>query len=163
MKRLLASEPRRLRALATKGAVGAVALSVAVAVAAVGGWIAARSVGSMHGVTVPWNGMTLLAGGATALFAGAVAYSLSAVTRSDSFAKVGTLALILIVDPLLAIVPKVGDYTIGSALDGMAQAMTGDTSDGIAALSGGTALLVGAAWLGLFVTAGAAAFARRDV
>lgn len=163
VKRLLTAEPRRMRALATKGLVGAGALSAVLVATAGIGWAAARIVGSVNHVTVPWNGRTLLAAGLTALIAAAIAYSLSAITRNDSFAKGGTLALILIIEPLISLIPKVDRYTIGSALEGMSQWLTGDAVEALPTVSPTAAAITLAVWLTAFITAGAALFASRDV
>ena len=53
VKRLLTTEPRRIRAIATKGLVGAGAMSVVLVAIAGIGWAAARIVGSINDVTVP--------------------------------------------------------------------------------------------------------------
>ncbi len=163
VKRLLSTEPRRVRAFATKGAVGAGAMSVALSVTAVVGWAAARLVGSMNDVVVSWDGREMLAGGITALIAATVSYSLSAVTRSDAFAMVGTLALILILEPLLGAIPRVGTYSMGSALDGISVWIAGDATELPDAPSIGTAALTLVQWLGACVGGGVTLFARRDV
>lgn len=163
VKRLLTSEPRRNRALASKAIVGAGALTSVLAVGAIVGWLAARIVGSMNGVTVPWEGRDLLGDGVWALTATTLAFSISAITRSDSFAKVGTLALVLVLAPLLSSIPGVGDYTINSALDALTVWIAGDADVAATTLSTGTALITLAVWIGAFTTAAVAMFARRDV
>ena len=163
VKRLLTSEPRRLRTLATKGLVGAGAMSVVLAIVAGVGWSAARAVGAMNDVTVPWAGRPLLAFIVSALVAATIAYSLSAVTRSDSFAMVGTVATILVVGLPLSLVPKIGRYTMFPAITRVEEWLSGDTTETLSTLSAGTAVLVLAAWLAAFLTAGVALFARRDV
>lgn len=163
VKRLLTAEPRRLVAFGAKGLVGAIALSAALAVGSTIGWIAARIVGSANGVTVPWQGRDLLGDGLTALIAATVAYSLSAITRSDSFAKVGTLAMMLVLEPALAVVPDVGDYTIGSALYSLTGWIAGHGNPADAALSTLAAAATLATWLVAFAGAGAALFATRDL
>lgn len=162
VRRMLASEPRRLRALTTKGLVGAAAMSAVLAVSAGIGWTAARVVGSMHDVTVPFEGRTLLAFGVTALAAATVAYGLSAITRSDSFAMVGTVALIMVGEPLLRLVPRVGDYTIGSAVYSVEQWMSGQPVEP-SSLSAGSAAITLTVWVTAFVAAGTVLFATRDV
>ena len=163
VKRLLSTEPRRLRALATKGVVGAAAMTSVMAATFSIGWAAARVVGSMNDVTVPWEGRSLVAFSVTALIAATVAYSLSAITRSDTFAMVGTVALVLVVEPLLNLIPKIGDYTIGSTIASLEQWMTGEAAEPVAVLSTGTATVTLAVWLAGFVATGAALFATRDV
>ena len=117
----------------------------------------------MNDVTVPWDGRTLLAAGVTALIGATVAYSLSAVTRSDSFAMVGTVTMLLVLTPLLSLIPKVGKYMIGSALEGLSQWMAGDASEALATSSPGTAAITLAAWLTVLLAGGAVLFASRDV
>lgn len=162
VKRLLASEPRRLRALTIKGITGAASMTVVLAVCAGIGWTAARVVGSTNGVTVPFEGRSLLAFGVTALIAATVAYSLSAITRSDSFAMVGTVALVVVVESLLSLAPGVGDYTMGSAISSMEQWVSGQPVEPLS-LSAGAAAVTLAVWVTAFVASGAALFARRDV
>ncbi|MCP4084787.1 MAG: ABC transporter permease subunit [Actinomycetia bacterium] len=164
VKRLLTGEPRRMRAFATKASVGAAALITATGIAGVIGWTASWAVGSLNDQTVAWNGRELLAAGLVALAAGAVAYGLSAITRSDSFAMVGTVALVLVLDPLLSLIPKVGKYSFGTALDTLTNEVA-NTADlfGPAALSLGTAGITLTLWLVAFVGSGSYLFARRDV
>lgn len=163
VKRLLTTEPRRVRVMTTKGLVGAGTMATVLAAAAAIGWSAARAIGSMHGATVPWNGRTLLASGITAVIAGTVAYSLSAITRSDSFAMAGTIALIIVIEPLFSLVPGMGDYTIGGAITSIEQSMTGGQGDPFATLSTPAAVVTLAVWLTAFLTTAVASFARRDV
>lgn len=168
VKRFLTTEPRRLRALGTKAAVGGGALAVALAATAAIGWTAARVVGSMNDVTVAWNGRELLAATVTALVAAAVAFGLSALTRSDSFAMVGTVAMLLVLDPLLTLIPKIGKYSFGSALGVITDEIEGAASAvgpfaEPAALSTGTATMTIAAWMVVLVGTGVALFAHRDV
>ena len=163
VKRLLTSEPRRLRALTAKGLVGAGAMSVVLAIVAGAGWSAARAVGSMNDVAVPWTGRPLLAFIVSALVAAAIAYSLSAVTRSDSFAMVGTVATILVVGLPLSLVPKIGRYTMFPAITRVEEWVSGNATDSLSTLSADAAVFTLAAWLAAFLTAGAVLFARRDV
>ncbi len=163
VKRLLINEPRRLRALTTKGLVGAGAMSVVIALIAGVGWTAARLVGSMNDATVPFDGRSLLAFSVSALVAAAFAYSLSAVTRSDSFAMVGTVATILVVGLPLSLVPRVGKYTVFPAITRVEEWVSGTPTESLSTLSAGAAAITLAAWLVGFLTTGAVLFVRRDV
>ena len=163
VKRLLTSEPRRIRALTTKGLVGGAAMSVVLTTIAGAGWAAARVVGSMNDVTVPLDARILLAFSLSALIAAAVAFSLSAVTRSDSFAMVGTVATILVVGLPLSLIPKVGKYTFFPAITRVEQWVSGGPSETLETLSAGTAAVALAAWLVAFLTLGTVLFASRDV
>ena len=163
VKRLLTSEPRRLRALTTKGLVGAGAMSAVLALIAGVGWLAARFVGSMNDATVPLDGRSLLAFIISAVVAAAIAYSLSAITRSDSFAMVGTVATIFVVGLPLSVVPKVGRYTVFPAITRVEEWVSGNTTESLSTLSAGAGVITLAAWLVAFLTAGAVLFVSRDV
>lgn len=163
VKRLLANEPRRMRALGTKAIVGVGAMSAVLAATAGIGWSVARVVGSMNDVTVAFEGRQLLAFGISSVIAASVAYSLSAITRSDSFAMVGTVAVILVLGPLLTLVPKVGQYTLFSALVTVEDWIGDLPNDGMVELSNGAAVVTLTAWLAAFVAGGVFAFSKRDV
>lgn len=163
VKRLLASEPRRARVLTIKGLVGAGAMSVVLAAAGVVGWATARLVGSMNDVTVPWEGRALLAVGISGLAAATVAYVLSAITRSDSFAMVGSLAMMVVFQPLISAIPRIGKYSFGSALDRVSTWVSGDQVVATAGLSTSAAIFVLLAWLGVFIQIAGTLFSKRDV
>ena len=61
VKRMLTTEPRRLRAFVTKGLVGAAVFLPIMAAMYVVGWAATSVVGSMNDVTVPFEPRTALA------------------------------------------------------------------------------------------------------
>ena len=166
LKRLAAVGPGRTRIVLAKLAVlvGAVLAMSTVwfAIATAGMALAA----SKHGVTLPTGHLGgvylsgVLGGVATAL----VAYGLSLLVRSDVFAIIGTLGLLLAVDQIvMSVWPHTGRYTLSGALDGVSQglhlASRGDTTTlGLAA-----SLAVVAAWGLVPALAGSRVFARRDV
>jgi len=164
-KRILTAEPRRMRALGTKGAVGAGALSILLATSAVAGWGAAWIVGNMNDVSIAWNGRELLAAGLFALAAGVVSFALSAITRSDSFAMVGSVALVLVLDPLLSLIPTIGDYTFVTAVSTLTDEVAGSVSafGDSASLSVVGALITSGAWFAAFIGGAAYLFSTRDV
>lgn len=164
VKRLLTHEPRRMRALATKGAVGAGVLATATAAIGTIGWAAARWIGSLNDVTVAFEWRELVGVGLFAMVAAAIAYGLSAITRSDSFAMVGTIGTLLVLDPLLSLIPKVGDYTLGN-VTGVIQNAIQNTAEPFAqaaTISTMTAVITLGAWLAAVVGGGALLFQRRD-
>ncbi|MDG2112230.1 MAG: ABC transporter permease, partial [Actinomycetota bacterium] len=77
LKRMLTTEPRRLRALGAKAAVGGAALLLGLAVAAAAGWGASWLVGSFNDAAVAFEGRDLLAAGVWALISAAVAFVLA--------------------------------------------------------------------------------------
>jgi len=164
-KRMLTTEPRRMRALATKGAVGAGVLSVLLAATALTGWGAAWIVGNMNDISIAWNGRELLASGLFALAAGAVSFALSAITRSDSFAMVGSVALVLVLDPLLSLIPKIGDYTFVTAVSTLTDKVAGSVNvfAGPASLTVTSAVITTGAWFAAFIGGAAYLFSTRDV
>ncbi len=165
LKRLLTNEPRRGRVLAAKAFVGASVLVTSIVFVALAGWLTARGVAAMHGYTVAWNGRELLSGGLFALGAATVAFALSAVTRNDAAAMVATLALVLILDPLLARLPLVGKFTFAGALETIT-ARVGGNRGGMfdtTLLSNLQATLTLSVWLGGFLCAATLLFNIRDV
>lgn len=163
VKRMLTSEPRRLRALTTKGLTGATTMSAVLTTVGVIGWGVARLVGSMNDVAVPWEGRSILAATLSGLIVATIAFCFSAITRSDSFAMVGTVTLVLVLGPLLMLIPRVGKYTLGSALDGVSQAVSGSDLQQVGELSTTAAAVVLALWIMVLMVPAAVLFARRDV
>ncbi len=117
VNRAFLAEPRRLRTMGAKAAAGSTALFGALAIVAVGGWSVARLVGEANDYTVAWSGRQLLPGALFAMGAAAAAFALSVILRSDALAMVSTLALVLILDPLLGLIPRVGKFTFARALE----------------------------------------------
>ncbi len=161
VKRMLATEPRRLRALAAKATVGFAALAATLTVSAGLGWTATRFVASMNDVTIPWNGGELFQVGMIAVGAAVVAFGLSALTKSDSFAMVGTVGLMLVLDPVLSLIPRVGKYTLMNTLDVVTSKLAGVEATNQLSLTTGSIGL--AAWLAAALLPAAYLFARRDV
>jgi ABC-type transport system involved in multi-copper enzyme maturation permease subunit len=165
VKRLLTGDPRRSRVLAIKALVGTFILGVALAVVALTGWGTARAVGALRGHTVAWNGRELLSGALFAIGTAVVAFALSAVARSDALATVATLALVLILDPVLSMIPRVGKYTFGGALETLT-ARVGGSAGGLfdtTLLTNTQAGITLAVWLTAFVAMATYLFNARDV
>ena len=152
----LVGEDDCLRSVAT-------AMAAVLGVAGTIGWTAARIVGSMNDVTVAWQGRTMLVAALFGLAMATVAYGLSAITRSDAFAMVGTVAMVFILEPLLSVIPKFGDYTLVNALGRVLSVVGSDATVEPGALSMGVAAATLTAWLVVLLGVGAVAFARRDV
>lgn len=163
LKRVLATEPRRHRVIARKALVGASGLTAVMASVALIGWSAARLVGSMNDVTVPWAGRTLLAAWVAAMVGAAVSFSLSAITRSDSFAMVGTMAMMVVLDPILSLVPKVGKFAMDSALDRITMSVANDSLGRTSELTTTSAVVTLGVWLTIALGSAVMLFANRDV
>jgi ABC-type transport system involved in multi-copper enzyme maturation permease subunit len=165
VKRLVMSDPRRTRVLAGKAAAGGALLTTALATVAIVGWGAARAVGAMNDYTVMWNGRELLSGALFAAGAAVVAFALSVVIKSDALSMVATLALVLILDPLLSLIPRLGGYTFGGALE----TLTGSLSNSAGGpydtslLTNTQASITLAAWLTVFIGSAVYLFTTRDV
>jgi len=165
VKRMLTSEPRRIRALAAKASVGVVALSAAMMSIGIVGWAGARVIGSMNHVTVAFEFRQLLAATVVGLIAASIAFGLSAITRSDSFAMIGTLGTLFVLDPLIGQIPKVGKYTVGAAMSIVEKAVSGVADPFQAPHTLGTtaSVITLSLWLIAIIGAGAAVFSTRDV
>ncbi len=165
VKRMLTSEPRRLRALWSKALVGAVAVATTVGVVGGAGWATASFSGSFVDASVPFEWRVVAAAAFVSVVGAAMSFALSAITRSDSFAIAGTVATLFILDPLIGLIPKVGKFAFGSAvtrvesvIDPAAENL-GEPST-LSLFSGSIALGL---WMLAMLGAGSLLFARRDV
>lgn len=162
LRRVLGSDARRARLIATKAAVGSSAMIVGMAIAAGVGAIAAATSATTFAGTLDWDGTFrgLLSGGFLALVTAAIAFSLSILLRSDTYAMLGAIGIMVIVGPMLTLIPKVGKYTPSALGDDVSVwiAGSGDLVVSIVPASLGLAATIGA--LGIAATA---TFQRRDV
>ncbi len=138
-------------------------MAAVLAVVGVVGWTAARTVGSMNDITVEWQGRTMLTAILSGLASATIAYGLSAITRSDAFAMVGTVAMVFILEPLLALIPTFGSYTLVGALVRVLAAINDEAGAATGELSLGAAAVTLTVWLVGLLGVGALSFARRDV
>lgn len=162
MRRVLGNDARRRRLLATKAIVGLGAFAVGLStVAGIGALASVASVASF-GETIVWDGIlrTILSDGFMALVPTAMAFGLSILLRSDTYATLGALAIMIIVAPLLTLIPKVGKYT-PSALAADVQAWIGGSGD--LQVSIVPASLGLAASIGFLAAAATVTFHRSDI
>lgn len=113
LRRVLGSDARRERLIATKALVGLFALTAGMIVAAGIAVLASLvSVASLD-ESIVWDGVVrdLLATAFLALVTAAVAFGFSILMRSDTYAMLGAIALITILGPLLTLIPTIGKYT----------------------------------------------------
>lgn len=113
LRRVLGNDARRGRLVATKATVGLAAATVAMSIAAGIGVVASAASAASFGETIAFDGVfrNLLGGGTFTLITAAIAFALSILLRSDTYAMLGALGVMLIVGPLLAAIPTVGKYT----------------------------------------------------
>ncbi|GEM_PF-615912 len=164
MKRMLTTEPRRLRALGAKATAGVSTLAFGLVGALGLGWAAAWVVGDLNGVSVPFETRELLATVVTSVLFASVAFGLATLTRNGAFGMVATTGLLLVLDPLISLIPTVGDYTLGSVIGVVDEAISGETSPfDTASIATTTAVAALAAWMGGLGLTTARLFARRDV
>lgn len=162
IKRLLTSQPRRSRALATKALVGAGAVVGTVFVVGVLAWVGARIVGSIHDVTVAWEPRVLLGIAMNALIVATVAFGISAIARSFGYAMLATLAFLAVLDSLLSLIPNVGKYSLGTVTDRIQDWVAGEGAS-FPELSTTSASIALAAWMVGFVGGAIVLFTTRDV
>lgn len=112
LRRVLGSDARRGRLIATKAVVGFGALIAGLAVAAGVGALASLASAASFGETIVWDGILreVLGGGFLALVVAVIAFGLSVLLRSDAYATIGSLGLMIIVGPLLGLIPAIGKY-----------------------------------------------------
>jgi ABC-2 type transport system permease protein len=162
MRRVLTADPRRDRLVAAKLATMlAVVIVDTVAVFAFAGLLAV-AVAAVNGAGSPLH--EVVRGAAAFLVINTiyptVGFAIALLSRSMAAGLTLTLVLVFVVDNALAIVPSLGDYTLGLAVQKLASAVSGD-SDTEIGLTGAT--IAAGAWLAGLLGAGWMRFRRTDV
>lgn len=163
LRRVLGNDARRGRLIATKAAVGTVTIVAGMAAAVGIGALASIASVASFGETIVWDGILrdLLSGGFLTVLIAAIAFGFSLLFRSDTYAMLGSLALLLIVGPLLTLIPKVGKYTPAALADDVSSwigSADAELEVAIATASFGLAAFIGALSAIAMVT-----FHRRDI
>lgn len=160
MRRALAADPRRERLLASKLAV-AIGATLALTLAA---WAAAAFLlpiaASANGAPSP--GHDIVARAASSLIINpvyaVVGCSIATLTRSMAGGMAAMLALVFVLDAILAALP-IGDISLGSALRDISDAVEGEKGDHEA----GRGAFVVAVWITAMLAAAWVRFTRTDV
>ncbi|MFK7916897.1 MAG: ABC transporter permease subunit [Ilumatobacter sp.] len=163
LRRVLGSDARRGRLLATKAAIGTVALAAGLSIAAGVGALASMASAATFGESLVWDGVLreLLAAGFISFVVAAIAFGLSVLLRSDTYAMLGSLALMIIVGPLLSLIPWVGKYMPSQLTNDVMSWISGFGDE--ATVSIAPASLILTATLAALAGAAAATFQHRDV
>lgn len=171
LKRLAAVGPSRGQLLATKVGVlvgSIVAASVILLAAAVGAMAALASVAdTSYPTDTLWP--MFASGTLSAVTIGLIAFGLSLVTRSDSFAMIGVLALPLVVDPVVgALASGVEKFTYSGAISGVTASFrevlgTGGDPGPTNVFGPALAAVVLLAWVAVPVAAGTRRFLTADI
>ena len=130
--------------------------------AGIGALASIASVASF-GETIVWDGVfrNMLSGGFLALVAAAIAFGFSILFRSDTYAMLGSLGLLLIVGPLLTLIPTIGKYTPAALAGDVTSWISGSEEQlGVAIV---TASLGLAATIGVLSAVAMASFHRSDI
>lgn len=162
LRRVLGNDARRGRLIATKGAVGLVASVIGMSLAVGTGALASIASAASFSETIVWDGVAreIASGGFLGLVTIALAFGFSILLRSDTYAMLGALALIIIVGPLLSLIPRVGKY-VPSALANDVSAWIAGSDDLVVSIV--PASLGLAASLAVIIGGAAATFQRRDI
>lgn len=162
LRRVLGSDARRGRLLATKSVVGLGTFLAGLATAAGIGALATLASAASFGETVVWDGVfrEVLGAGFIPLVVAAISFGLSIVLRSDTYAMLGSLGLMIIVGPLLGLIPTIGKY--------MPSQLAADVASWISNVDGAVvsivpASLVLAGTIGALGLVAATTFQRQDV
>ena len=167
MRRTVAADPDRVRLVLAK--LGVV-LILAAAVTALLYLLALPLYGlanSGHDFAFPAD--ELLRQGASAVFGNLVYVLVGAafamITASMAGGMTAALVFIFVLDSIMSLIPKVGDYTFGLALADVNEAIAGGAMEGAegAGHSGGVALLVVAGWVAFLLALGAQRLIQSDV
>lgn len=162
LRRVLGNDARRGRLVATKAVVGLVAAAVGMSIAAGIGALASTASVVSFGETIDWDGVfrNVLGGSVFALVTAAIAFALSILLRSDTYAMLGALGIMLIVGPLLASIPRVGKYTPWSLTADVTTWISGPGELGVAIVPASLGLM---ASIGVLTFAAILTFHRRDI
>ena len=163
LRRVVAVDASRPRVLAAKAIAGSIALSVMSAVVVGAGFgvgaIAAAMDGSSLGTAD--MGRQLAAVAVPVVISAVVAFGASAAFRSDTYATLAALGLVVVFSPLLALIPTVGPYTLGALMESVTSWVG---TEAITPAEGATTTVLAlGAWLAGSVAVGGALFARRDL
>lgn len=162
LRRVLALDSRRGRFLAAKAVAGSIGLAVVLGGVLAVGLGAAFLVATVQGQDLVTEGLgdEILIGLIPSAIAAAIAFGASAIFRSDTYAMLTSIALLLVVGPTMGLIPRVGQYSLSTATQELlAHVAEPDLATGTWL----TPLLTVVAWVGAFVVAGVVLFRTRDV
>lgn len=166
IRRVLSSNPRRLRLLLTKLAVVLGYVAVLTIVATAFGAILLAIAASGHGGGVGIGQTVDIALGSLSqnLVYAAVGFFLALITRSMAGGMTVALAFAFVIDLALSAIPKYGDYSLSLAVTDIYASLVGPELSAMGEDPNlGRALLVTAAWLAAFGAASGLRFLRSDV
>ncbi len=114
LRRVLAVDARRGRLLATKAGLGLATWAASYVLVGLLGAGAAWLAATVNGDGVVTTMVLREAAGPAlgALVTGAMAFALSTILRSDTYAMLGAVTVMIVLGPLAAGIPTVGDYTL---------------------------------------------------
>ncbi len=167
LRRSISVDARRDVLLVRKAVTGLAVMSVMLATSfavSVGG---VYLVGALNNATTVGDELVrnLAATGFVALASYLVAFAVSAITRSDTYAMLTSLGVLVVFQPLLALVPRIGKFMPGSVTGQVAGWISSAEVDfgGVGLDSNMTAALVAAAWIGGTALVGRQLFVSRDI
>ena len=163
VQRMFSLDASRMKLFAVKAFVGAVVLAAALAAAAGFGIATTWAAAAVNGDTFGWDGLatTMLGTSLVAFVVAGLAYASSVIFRNDTYAMLVPIGLVMVFQPLLVLIPGIGDYLIGSTAWVVADHIAGVADPG--AMSAATATAWTVAWLGGLAATGSALLLRRDV
>ncbi|MGH1505886.1 MAG: ABC transporter permease subunit [Acidimicrobiales bacterium] len=162
LRRVLGNDARRGRLIAVKAGIGLVAAILGMSVATGIGALASAASALSFGEAIEWDGVVrnVLGGAAFALVTAAIAFALSILLRNDTYAMLGSLGVMLIVGPLLAVIPRVGKYTPWSLTVDVTTWISGQGELEVSIVPAAVGLVTS---IGLLTAAAVAAFHRSDI
>lgn len=163
LRRVLGSDARRGRLIATKAAVGLGAMIAGMSIAAGIGTLASVASVTSFDQTILWDGVLrdVLSSGFLAIVVAAIAFAFSILFRSDTYAMLGSLGLLLILGPLLTLIPTIGKYTPAALAGDVTSWISGPEEElGVAIVTASFGL---AAFIAFLSAAAMATFNQRDI
>jgi len=168
LRRVLSADPRRIRLVLVKLAVLLLVVLTATTLLMAAGYLIYSVTGSGHATRMDAGVAARIWGAAlvTNITYAVAGFSLTLLTRSMAGGMAFTFAFFFVLDGMLSMIPKLGDFTIGIALSDVDLAIRGQ-SDGIfgstATNDAWIASIVLAGWLVAFAVLGVMQMVRTEV
>lgn len=163
LRRVVAVDARRGRLLATKAGLGlATTLAGYITIGALGAgaaWLAAAAHGDSLVTTLVFRDS--LGTGLITLVTAIIAFALSVILRSDTYAMLGSITVMIVLGPLAALIPTVGDYTPYAVTLQLSERIIDASATGPLSLSTAIATLVGT--IAVLAAGSTRLFATRDI
>lgn len=161
LRRVVAIDANRGRLLVAKAATGLASMLAALVAIAGVGLLAAAAAASLNGDAIVMDGVlrSTVSGAFVAIVTAAIGYLASIVLRSDTYAMLTALALMVVFGPIAGAIPRIGDYTPYALAESVAAWIRAEPGT----LAVGTAAASLTAIMAVLTIGATTVFGRRDI